>query len=81
MIYKLKRVAYVAGGRRTHYLWVLNSSDIGRGFAPRQSLSFSHVDVGDAFQIINHISANPYRPTDVGKKESAVGARTNDQGK
>ena len=28
------------------------SKPIGRGFAPRQSLSFSHVDVGDAFQFI-----------------------------
>ena len=41
---------------------VLNSSDIGHGFAPRQSLSFSHVDVGDAFQFINHISAVCLQP-------------------
>ena len=30
---------------------------IGRGFAPRQSLSFSHVDLGNAFQFINNIIA------------------------
>ena len=35
----------------------------GRGFAPRQSLSFSHVDVGDAFQFINHIMAERGRNT------------------
>ena len=35
---------------------------IGHGFAPRQSLSFSHVDVGDAFQFINHISAVCLQP-------------------
>ena len=29
---------------------------IGRGFAPRQSLSFSNVDIDDACQFINHIS-------------------------
>ena len=28
----------------------------GRGFAPFQTVSFSDVDVGDAFQIINHMS-------------------------
>ena len=33
-----------------------------KGFESRQSLSFSHVDVDDAFQFINNISANPYRP-------------------
>ena len=27
-----------------------------KGFESHQSLSFSHVDVGDAFQFINHIS-------------------------
>ena len=34
---------------------------IGRGFVPRQRFAFSHVDVGDAFQFINNISANPNR--------------------
>ena len=38
----------------------LACNTIGRGFAPRQNLSFSHVDVGDAFQFINHISAERY---------------------
>ena len=32
------------------------------GLPPASAFSFSHVDVGDAFQFINHISANPYRP-------------------
>ena len=41
---------------------VLAFKPTGRGFAPRQSLSFSHGDVGDAFQIINHISAVYLQP-------------------
>ena len=45
---------------------------IGRGFAPRQSLSFSHVDVGDAFQFINHIMAERRRDT---AGRSGVGVR------
>ena len=35
----------------------------GRGFAPRQILSCSHVYVGDAFQLINHIMAERRRNT------------------
>ena len=38
----------------------------GRGFAPRQSLSFSHGDVGDGFQFINHISHGGEKKLQVG---------------
>ena len=48
------------------------SKPIGRGFAPRQCLSFSHVDVGDAFQFINHIMAERRRNT---AGRSGVGER------
>ena len=64
MIDKLKRVAYVDVfffTRRRRRLVSIHQSYIG-GLPPASALSFSDVDVGDAFQFINHISANPYRP-------------------
>ena len=68
MIYKLNGVAYVDVRKRQSAVeWcsggALAFKTIGRGFAPRQSLSFSHVDVGDAFQFINHIMAERRRNT------------------
>ena len=50
-------------GKALAFQFIKASKTIGRGFAPRQSLSFSHVDVGDAFQFINHIMAEGRRNT------------------
>ena len=43
-----------------------------KGFESHQSLSFSDVDVGDAFQIINHIMAERRRNT-TGRSGVVVG--------
>ena len=65
MIDKLKRVAslvvraspeFVFFTRRRRRRVSIYQSYIG-GLPPASTLSFSHVDVGDAFQFINHISA------------------------
>ena len=55
------RQRFVFFTRRRRRRVSIYQSYIG-GLPPASAFSFSHVDVGDAFQFINHISANPYRP-------------------
>ena len=53
---------YVSTGRSGVGVGRWRSKPYVVGSRPASPFSFSHVDVGDAFQFINHISANPYRP-------------------
>ena len=60
MIYELnKKHCRSAWGRGK----ALAFKTIGRGFGLDSALPFSHVDVGDAFQFINHIMAGKRRNT------------------
>ena len=65
--FKLSIILSQRGEKYTRSEWctgrALAFKPTGRGFAPRQSLSFSHVDVGDAFQFIL-ITPTPLRPVD-----------------